>query len=69
VSFDAGAEMFLKGFWFVFFVSVVFCWQFFHDDIHYLLSMENLWKKRKRPTPLDLSCLPDASGEQFPSGH
>jgi len=41
---------------------MMFHLQFFHDDIHYLLSMENLWKKRKPPTPLDLSHLPD-SGE------
>ncbi|GJQ76990.1 Nhe1 [Trypoxylus dichotomus] len=26
--------------------------KFFHDDIKYLLSMENLWKKRKPPKPL-----------------
>ncbi|XP_047353741.1 SUMO-activating enzyme subunit 2 isoform X2 [Vespa velutina] len=34
--------------------------KFFHDDIKYLLSMENLWKKRRPPTPLDWSNLPDA---------
>jgi len=33
----------------------------FHDDIKYLLSMENLWKKRRPPTPLDWNNLPDAS--------
>ena len=27
--------------------------KFFAEDIKYLLSMENLWKKRKPPTPLD----------------
>jgi hypothetical protein len=31
--------------------------QFFHDDIMYLLSMENLWKKRKAPVPLDINDL------------
>lgn len=31
----------------------------FHDDIKYLLSMENLWQKRKPPTPLDWNDLPD----------
>ncbi|XP_015587579.1 SUMO-activating enzyme subunit 2 isoform X2 [Cephus cinctus] len=31
----------------------------FHDDIKYLLSMDNLWKKRRPPTPLDWSYLPD----------
>ncbi|XP_067929209.1 SUMO-activating enzyme subunit 2-like [Watersipora subatra] len=25
----------------------------FRDDVHYLLSMENLWKKRQPPVPLD----------------
>lgn len=25
----------------------------FHDDVHYLLSMHNLWKERAKPTPLD----------------
>lgn len=33
----------------------------FHDDINYLLSMHNLWKKRRPPTPLDWNNLPDAS--------
>ncbi|KAK2583700.1 hypothetical protein KPH14_009622 [Odynerus spinipes] len=33
--------------------------KFFHDDIKYLLSMDNLWKKRRPPTPLDWSNLPD----------
>lgn len=32
----------------------------FCDDIKYLLSMDNLWKKRKAPTPLDWNKLPDA---------
>lgn len=31
----------------------------FHDDIKYLLSMDNLWKKRRAPTPLVWSNLPD----------
>lgn len=29
----------------------------FRDDIKYLLSMENLWKKRRPPTPLNLDQL------------
>ncbi|KAG8262428.1 Ubiquitin-activating enzyme E1-like [Homalodisca vitripennis] len=32
----------------------------FHDDIKYLLSMDNLWKSRRPPTPLDWKNLPDA---------
>ena len=32
----------------------------FCDDIKYLLSMDNLWKKRKPPTPLEWNNLPDA---------
>ncbi|KAG7205366.1 hypothetical protein KM043_007366 [Ampulex compressa] len=31
----------------------------FHDDIKYLLSMDNLWKKRRPPTPLSWAELPD----------
>ncbi|KAG5325054.1 SAE2 enzyme, partial [Acromyrmex heyeri] len=31
----------------------------FHDDIKYLLSMDNLWKKRRSPTPLKWRELPD----------
>ncbi|XP_031825915.2 ubiquitin-like activating enzyme 2 [Nomia melanderi] len=31
----------------------------FHDDIKYLLSMDNLWKKRRPPTPLNWKELPD----------
>lgn len=30
----------------------------FGDDIRYLLSMENLWKKRRPPTPLTWDNLP-----------
>lgn len=30
----------------------------FGDDIRYLLSMENLWKKRRAPTPLQWNNLP-----------
>lgn len=30
----------------------------FGDDIRYLLSMENLWKKRRPPTPLSWDNLP-----------
>ncbi|XP_015171043.1 PREDICTED: SUMO-activating enzyme subunit 2 [Polistes dominula] len=33
--------------------------KFFNEDIKYLLSMDNLWKKRRPPTPLDWSNLPD----------
>ncbi|XP_069701269.1 SUMO-activating enzyme subunit 2 [Periplaneta americana] len=32
----------------------------FHDDIKYLLSMDNLWKKRRPPAPLLWGKLPDA---------
>lgn len=32
----------------------------FHDDIKYLLSMSNLWKTRRPPTPLVSTELPDA---------
>ena len=43
--------------------------KFFNDDIKYLLSMEKLWAKRRKPTPLDWDCLPStpsmtAEGEQ-----
>lgn len=31
----------------------------FRDDIKYLLSMDNLWKKRRPPTPLNWRELPD----------
>ncbi|CAL1678581.1 unnamed protein product [Lasius platythorax] len=31
----------------------------FHDDIKYLLSMDNLWKKRRAPMPLNWRELPD----------
>ncbi|KAI4487070.1 hypothetical protein M0802_012059 [Mischocyttarus mexicanus] len=33
--------------------------KFFNEDIKYLLSMDNLWKKRRPPTPLDWCNLPD----------
>lgn len=33
--------------------------KFFHDDIKYLLSMDNLWKKRRPPVPLEWGNLPD----------
>jgi len=33
--------------------------KFFHDDIQYLLSMENLWANRRKPTPLDWETLSD----------
>jgi len=32
--------------------------KFFNDDIKYLLSMDKLWAKRKRPSPLEWDCLP-----------
>lgn len=32
--------------------------QLFRDDIKYLLSMQNLWKKRKPPVPLERDHLP-----------
>lgn len=31
--------------------------KFFTEDIKYLLSMENLWKKRKAPTPLETETI------------
>ncbi|KAG1655429.1 SUMO-activating enzyme subunit 2 [Nymphon striatum] len=31
----------------------------FQDDIHYLLSMDKLWKDRRPPTPLDWNKLPE----------
>lgn len=37
----------------------------FHDDIKYLLSMENLWKKRRPPVPLDWCSLPDGGENYF----
>jgi len=33
----------------------------FNDDIKYLLSMDKLWEKRRRPVPLDWDCLPDTT--------
>ncbi|KAK8721934.1 hypothetical protein OTU49_012643 [Cherax quadricarinatus] len=33
----------------------------FNDDIHYLLSMDKLWEKRRRPTPLEWDKLPSTS--------
>lgn len=35
----------------------------FRDDIKYLLSMQNLWKKRTPPVPLERDNLPSASSE------
>jgi len=37
--------------------------KFFSDDIKYLLSMDKLWAKRKKPTPLDWDCLPSTPAE------
>jgi len=34
--------------------------KFFNDDVKYLLSMDKLWSKRRKPTPLDWDCLPDS---------
>ncbi|KAK7068232.1 E1 ubiquitin-activating protein uba2 [Halocaridina rubra] len=34
----------------------------FYDDIMYLLSMDKLWEKRRKPTPLQWDKLPDADG-------
>lgn len=39
----------------------------FHDDIKYLLSMEKLWEKRKRPNPLDFNNLPTSVVQSSPS--
>lgn len=37
----------------------------FNDDIRYLLSMENLWKQRAKPTPLDyLNLINDNTNEE-----
>lgn len=38
----------------------------FHDDIKYLLSMDNLWKKRRPPVPLNWKELPDGGLLQLP---
>uniref|UniRef100_T1J2C4 SUMO-activating enzyme subunit n=1 Tax=Strigamia maritima TaxID=126957 RepID=T1J2C4_STRMM len=35
-------------------------WALFHDDIHYLLRMDKLWKSRCAPVPLNWNNLPDA---------
>lgn len=32
--------------------------QLFHDDIAYLLTMANLWKKRRPPTPFAFADVP-----------
>lgn len=37
----------------------------FHDDIKYLLSMDNLWKKRRPPMPLNWKELPDGGLSPF----
>ncbi|XP_050461616.1 SUMO-activating enzyme subunit 2 isoform X1 [Cataglyphis hispanica] len=37
----------------------------FHDDIKYLLSMDNLWKKRRSPTALNWRELPDGGLSLF----
>ncbi|XP_063363294.1 SUMO-activating enzyme subunit 2 [Cydia amplana] len=38
----------------------------FGDDIRYLLSMENLWKKRRPPVPLSWATLPGAGAAPAP---
>ncbi|MFH4975349.1 hypothetical protein AB6A40_002058 [Gnathostoma spinigerum] len=45
--------------------------KFFNEDIKYLLSMENLWKERRKPTPLVWNDLPNehagsSRGEMHP---
>jgi ubiquitin-like 1-activating enzyme E1 B len=37
--------------------------KFFNDDIKYLLSMEKLWLKRRKPTPLEWDCLPSTPSQ------
>lgn len=37
--------------------------KFFNDDIKYLLSMEKLWLKRRKPTPLEWDCLPSTPNQ------
>merc|ERR1719483_766597 len=37
--------------------------KFFNDDIKYLLSMDKLWAKRRKPTPLEWDCLPSTPVE------
>ena len=34
----------------------------FEDDVKYLLSMDKLWEKRRRPTPLQWAALPHQVG-------
>ena len=33
--------------------------QLFFNDVHTLLGLEHLWKKRQKPTPLDIADLPE----------
>ena len=37
--------------------------KFFNDDINYLLKMDKLWTKRRKPTPLDWDCLPSTPNQ------
>jgi len=37
--------------------------KFFNDDVKYLLSMEKLWAKRRKPTPLEWDCLPSTPNQ------
>ncbi|KAG8229105.1 hypothetical protein J437_LFUL009574 [Ladona fulva] len=39
----------------------------FYDDIKYLLSLHDLWKKRRPPTPLTWDSLPDAGSSRAES--
>lgn len=39
----------------------------FHDDIKYLLSMADLWKKRTPPTPMKYGVFDDAATAENPS--
>lgn len=44
--------------------SVLLIQKLFNDDIRYLLTMDNLWKERAKPTPLDyLNLINDISEE------
>lgn len=40
----------------------------FSDDISYLLSMDKLWEKRRRPTPLEWDKLPDENIKEDGAG-
>ncbi|KAK4291902.1 hypothetical protein Pmani_035293 [Petrolisthes manimaculis] len=40
----------------------------FTDDIHYLLTMDKLWEKRRKPTPLKWDSLPSMDDKKDDSG-